>query len=103
MWHLLSASLLIHIHVRLTLKSPLDARWLHIPLYDAERAWAYAMELKHATDGPTSRMRFHLLKRLQKAAKLADKFAELCAHRADDQTSLEAEVRRRALAFSDWS
>lgn len=67
-------------------------RWLHIPLYDAERAWAYAMELKHATDGPTTRMRFHLLKRLQKAAKLADKFAVLCTQRADDQTSLEAEV-----------
>ncbi|GAQ90361.1 signal recognition particle subunit SRP68 [Klebsormidium nitens] len=50
------------------------------------------MELKHATDGPTTRMRFHLLKRLQKAAKLADKFAALCAQRADDQTSLEAEA-----------
>ncbi|CAI5511873.1 unnamed protein product [Closterium sp. Naga37s-1] len=82
-----------------------DVRHLHIPLFSAERAWAYAMELKQAISEAGSaaaaqaafaRKRAHLLRRLARAARWADGFSRLCAARADSKTALEAEVGRGA-------
>lgn len=70
-----------------------DVRHLHIALHLAERAWSYAMELKQVEGGPDfARKRAHLLRRLTKAAKWGDLFADLCAQRADPRTALEAEA-----------
>jgi hypothetical protein len=55
----------------------------------AERAWAYAMELK-LDDNP--RARFHYHSRLVKARKHSQQLEAVCAVRADARTRLEAEV-----------
>jgi hypothetical protein len=44
-----------------------EARWLSIPLFCAERAWSYGMELKHELkEGDHPRYRFRLIKRFAK-------------------------------------
>jgi signal recognition particle subunit SRP68 len=43
-----------------------DPRILEIFLFEAERAWAYAMQLRKE---PNPRAQFHLIKRLRKAVK----------------------------------
>ncbi|GLE04321.1 hypothetical protein PINS_up013236 [Pythium insidiosum] len=77
-----------------------DARLLYLPLYSAERAWSYAMQLKeddnaekleHGEDA-NSRIKFHLAGRLRKAAEWSQRLAEICAVKADARTSLEAEA-----------
>ena len=69
-------------------------RFLYIPLVCAERAWALAMELKQDTN-TEPRKRFHLLRRLNKAAKHAKDLMKLCEEcgRCDARTRLEAQVR----------
>ncbi len=70
-----------------------------IPLVNAERAWAHAMELKAlaARGGEDSaRKHHHAIKRLSKAAAWAAQLASLAASRADARTALEAE------AYSSW-
>jgi signal recognition particle subunit SRP68 len=67
-------------------------RFLHIILYQAERAWGYGMAIKQAIDGPNSRRRCHLIARLAKAAKWAELFSQACTEKADSRTSLEAAV-----------
>ena len=68
-----------------------DSKFLLIPLYQAERAWAYAMQLKQEIDdGP--RKRFHLANRLRKAVKHAlelDKLSQ--SNKCDARTKLEAQ------------
>ncbi|OWZ05241.1 Signal recognition particle, partial [Phytophthora megakarya] len=77
-----------------------ENRLLYLPLYNAERAWGYAMQLKEDDnldksengDDANSRIKFHLNGRLRKAAEWSQKLAEICATRADARTSLEAEA-----------
>ena len=67
-------------------------RFLLLPLVNAERAWAYAMQLRHLAN-TEPRKRFHLIKRLKKAALHAAALAELCQHDiCDVRTKLEAQV-----------
>eukprot|EP00244_Chara_vulgaris_P012339 TRINITY_DN6437_c2_g1_i2.p1 TRINITY_DN6437_c2_g1~~TRINITY_DN6437_c2_g1_i2.p1 ORF type:complete len:566 (-),score=137.77 TRINITY_DN6437_c2_g1_i2:58-1656(-) len=54
------------------------------------------MELKQLPGGPSSRQRFHLIRRLTKAARWGDILASLCAEKADSRTALEAE------AYASW-
>ena len=67
-------------------------RHLMLPLFCAERAWSYAMALKREASDDEPRPRYHLLHRLQKAAKWASVLSQLCATRADKRTALEAEA-----------
>lgn len=77
-----------------------DARLLYIPLYNAERAWSFAMQLKEDDmnekmehgDDANSRIKFHLTGRLRKAADWSQRLADICAQKADARTSLEAEA-----------
>ncbi|KAE9025738.1 hypothetical protein PR003_g11609 [Phytophthora rubi] len=77
-----------------------ENRLLYLPLYNAERAWGYAMQLKEDDnldksehgDDANSRIKFHLNGRLRKAADWSQRLAEVCAVRADARTSLEAEA-----------
>lgn len=69
-----------------------DVKALMLPLYMAERAWSYAMAIKRENTSQESRPRFHLLARLNKAAKWSATLAALCASRGDQRTALEAEA-----------
>ncbi len=47
-------------------------RYLQIPLFDAERCWAFAVQLKQEMDvDQRSRKKFHMLSKLRKALKHA--------------------------------
>ncbi|KAL0583355.1 hypothetical protein ABG067_006735 [Albugo candida] len=77
-----------------------DVRHLYIALYNTERAWGYAMQLKEDDtlekakygDDASSRIKFHLTGRLRKAAEWSQRLESVCAVKADARTSLEAEA-----------
>lgn len=69
-----------------------NGRHLMLPLYNAERAWSYAMAIKRENTAQEPRPRFHLLQRLNKAAKWGAALQALCAVRGDKRTALEAEA-----------
>lgn len=71
------------------------SRWLcshlHIPLVQAERAWAYAMDLKgQLEDAPAAAApkRQHLVRRLSKAARHAGELVALASARCDARTQV---------------
>lgn len=53
-----------------------DPRVLEILLFDAERAWAYAMELKSSAS-QEPRKKHHSIKRLIRASQIAQKLTRL--------------------------
>lgn len=67
-------------------------RYLAILLMEAERCWSAAMELKlYANTEP--RKKFHMVRKLAKAAKYADELNSLCGmERVDARTKLESQV-----------
>jgi len=67
-------------------------RSLHILLFDAERAWAYAMQLKEETVNDP-RKRDHMVRRMKKAADLASKLEELSKTFCDQRTAEDAHVQ----------
>lgn len=73
-----------------------DVRYLHLFVYDTERAWAYAMELKQeSTNSLDTRKHHHLTKRLKRAAQHAEKLVTLCEQNTvDARTVLDAKVKR---------
>ena len=76
-------------------------RYLHLPLVDAERCWAYAMQLKSEAN-TEPRKRFHMMSRLKKAVGHAELLAFLCEiDRCDARTKLEVQVRALIL-FCDY-
>lgn len=70
------------------------SRFLHLILFNAERAWGYAMQLKlEANTEP--RKRFHMVSRLRKAVQFAaDLFAKCESEKCDARTKLECQVSR---------
>ncbi|GFR43258.1 hypothetical protein Agub_g4319, partial [Astrephomene gubernaculifera] len=75
-----------------------DVRHLYVTLFSAERAWAYAMELKREAEarGEAGRVdprkRHHLIGRLAKAVQWSSELVRLAAARSDTRGSLEAEA-----------
>jgi len=71
----------------------LYVRFLMLPLIDAERAWAYAMQLKSEAN-TEPRKRFHMISRLRKAVQHANTLDRLCNDSGmfDARTKLEVEV-----------
>ncbi|XP_069123968.1 signal recognition particle subunit SRP68-like [Argopecten irradians] len=68
-----------------------DVRFLHLPLFCAERAWFYAMQLK-AEANTEPRKRFHMMSRIRKAVTYAEEFQELCkSPKCDARTKLECQ------------
>lgn len=66
---------------------------MQLLLFDAERAWAYAMELK-ANMAAEPRKRHHMVARLRKATRLVDQLEQLAATvTCDARTNLEISVR----------
>lgn len=54
-----------------------DERFIHIPLILAERAWAYAMQLRQESN-TEPRKKFHLVAKLKKAVVYAHQLQDLC-------------------------
>uniref|UniRef100_K3XAM4 Signal recognition particle subunit SRP68 n=1 Tax=Globisporangium ultimum (strain ATCC 200006 / CBS 805.95 / DAOM BR144) TaxID=431595 RepID=K3XAM4_GLOUD len=90
----------IFLNKKVDAETATEARHLYLPLYNAERAWSYAMQLKeddnldkaeHGEDANT-RIKFHLTGRLRKASDWSQRLATICAAKADARTSLEAEA-----------
>ncbi|TDH70331.1 hypothetical protein CCR75_003995 [Bremia lactucae] len=85
---------------KVDIETATENRLLYIPLYNAERAWSYAMQLKEDDnldrsehgENANSRIKFHLNGRLRKAVEWSQRLATICAARADIRTSLEAEA-----------
>lgn len=68
-----------------------DSKILLIPLFQAERAWSYAMQLKQEAN-TEPRKRFHLLNRLRKAIRHANQLEKLSqSTKCDARTKLEAQ------------
>lgn len=75
-----------------TPRDVVNAKFLSIPLLNAERAWSYAMQLKNDINEDTSRKKFHMVKRLTKAVKWSTALQELCVTCADPKSQLESEA-----------
>ncbi len=76
-----------------------NERYLLLALMNAERCWAHHLDLAREQEqqkDSNSRIRFHALKRLKKAAHWARQLAQLCDVRADERTRIEA------TAYSSW-
>jgi len=72
-----------------------DPRVLEIPLYNAERAWAYAMSLKQelSTNKNTDpRIRMHIRGRFLRALKWAKLLKSICKKHTEEKTALEADA-----------
>ncbi|XP_057311707.1 signal recognition particle subunit SRP68-like [Hydractinia symbiolongicarpus] len=81
---------------KITEENANDSRYLAILLMEAERCWSAAMELKlYANTEP--RKKFHMVRKLAKAAKYADELNSLCGmEKVDARTKLESQ------AYSYW-
>mmetsp|Transcript_32750 Transcript_32750/g.74811 ORF Transcript_32750/g.74811 Transcript_32750/m.74811 type:complete len:593 (+) Transcript_32750:2-1780(+) len=70
-------------------------RHLLLSLYNAERAWSYAMQLREDNPDGEPRKHYHLLRRLIKAVALSKEFEALASVRGSTRTALEAEAYHR--------
>ena len=64
---------------------------------EAERCWSHAMELKlYANTEP--RKKFHMVRKLSKAAKYAEELKNLCnLEQIDARTKLEVQVKLKKM------
>ncbi|XP_011455290.1 signal recognition particle subunit SRP68 [Magallana gigas] len=77
---------------KITVEKLTDVRYLHLPLFCAERAWYYAMQLKSEAN-TEPRKRFHMLARVRKALVYAEEFTGLCeSSKCDARTKLESQA-----------
>lgn len=67
-----------------------DIKFLLIPLFQAERAWAYALQLKQESNNE-QRKKYHVLNRLRKAVKHSNELEKWSA-KFDARSKLEAQV-----------
>ena len=74
-----------------------DEKHLHIPLFTAERAWAYYMQLKFEANADP-RKKFHMINRLRKARKYSDQLDSLCSETA----KVDARTKLEAKAYNCW-
>ncbi|KAI8977586.1 hypothetical protein BDF20DRAFT_913901 [Mycotypha africana] len=66
-----------------------DVRYLQLFIYESERAWAYAMELKQeSANSMDTRYHYHLIKRLKRAAQYAQQLLDLCQQQNVDARSI---------------
>lgn len=72
-----------------------DVRYLHLYVYESERAWSFAMELKQeSANSMDTRQRHHVVKRLKKASQYAQQLYTLCENQTVEvRTVLDAKVR----------
>ncbi len=74
-----------------------EAKHLQIPLMSAERAWAYAMQLKFEMN-TEPRKKYHMINRLRKAKVYAEALEKLCSA----SPVVDARSKLEAQAYSLW-
>lgn len=91
----------VHKKVTATQVAKNSLELLYLPLFNTERAWGYAMQLRadeknedYGADEAlaNSRIKFHLSGRLAKAAVWSKQLLTLCSATCDTRTCLEAEA-----------
>ncbi|XP_046550007.1 signal recognition particle subunit SRP68-like [Haliotis rubra] len=81
---------------KITVEMMTDPRYLQLPLFSAERAWAFAMQLQSEAN-TEPRKRFHLMSRLKKSVQHADELNALSeSPKCDARTKLECQ------AYNAW-
>ncbi|KAF9433553.1 signal recognition particle subunit srp68, partial [Entomortierella beljakovae] len=80
----------------ITVDTVTDEKYLYILLFQAERAWGYAMEIKALSVAmDDSRKQSHYMNRLKKAAKIAQQLEDICSvknGKVDVRTALDAQA-----------
>ncbi|KAK3816919.1 MAG: hypothetical protein JOS17DRAFT_838631 [Linnemannia elongata] len=80
----------------ITAETVTDEKYLHLMLFQAERAWGYAMEIKALSVAlDDTRKQQHYMNRLKKAAKTAGELETLCSTKAgkvDVRSTLDAQA-----------
>ncbi|CAH2268993.1 signal recognition particle subunit SRP68 [Pararge aegeria] len=74
-----------------------ESRLLCVPLLQAERAWAHAMQLRQEAN-TEPRKRFHLVSRLRKACTHAQMLLQLC----EQSGACDARTQLEAGAYAAW-
>lgn len=74
-----------------------NPRALTVPLIQAERAWAYAMDVKRTQPAGPCRARRQVLSKLSRAVHFADLLSSLSRECADHHTILEAEAYTKTM------
>lgn len=66
---------------------------LHVPLYNCEKYWAYAMELRQvpSTAKNTNRIKYNIRNKLKKSLIWSREFSSLCEKLNVKRASLEAD------------
>jgi signal recognition particle subunit SRP68 len=68
-----------------------DSKFLLLPLFSAERAWSFAMQLKQESNNEP-RKKFHMINKLKKATKYSSELEKLSqSNKFDARTKLEAQ------------
>ncbi|KAG0318187.1 signal recognition particle subunit srp68 [Dissophora globulifera] len=80
----------------ITAETVTDEKYLHLLLFQAERAWGYAMEIKAISVSlDDTRKQSHYMARLKKAAKIAQQLESICSVKSgkvDVRTALDAQA-----------
>lgn len=82
-----------------------DVRWIFVPLVQAERAWAFGVQLKAdnaAAAAYNARFRHRSIQRFAKAVGYAKKLERVCKIHCDQRTQLECEAYT-AFLEGTWS
>ncbi|KAF9997663.1 signal recognition particle subunit srp68 [Entomortierella chlamydospora] len=80
----------------ITVENVTDEKFLHLLLFQAERAWGYAMEIKALSVSlDDTRKQSHYMNRLKKASKTAQQLEDICSAKngkVDVRTTLDAQA-----------
>jgi signal recognition particle subunit SRP68 len=80
---------------QITAEQSQDNRFLLLLIFNAERAWSYAMQLRqHLSSHPSSLSKRHLLTRLRKAVKWSESLESIVNSVGDVKSTLEAQAYR---------
>ncbi|KAI8140843.1 hypothetical protein BJV82DRAFT_621351 [Fennellomyces sp. T-0311] len=76
-----------------------DARYLHLYVFEVERAWAYAMDLNQSlSPSAETRKRHHTRKKLKRATQHAEELYQLCEQQdVEDRSKLEVKAYAAAM------
>ncbi|VDO04441.1 unnamed protein product [Rodentolepis nana] len=82
---------------KLTPEMVTDARHIILAVFEIERCWAYAMQLRSEANSE-HRKKFHMMSRLRKAAKLAQNLNEIM----NNVTCCGAQTKLELTAYINW-
>lgn len=72
------------------IKNISDVRYIELILFYAERAWAYALDLKSEVENP--RAKYHSQSKFVKAHQYTEQLKEMCNSCADEKTKIQADT-----------